>query len=471
MNRDPGRTTAQADNDKRDRILRFQSLADGATFAGRYEVQGLLGSGGSGEVYRAFDQVAQSPVALKVLFPGAGQRDIERLRRETRVVRSLQHPGILRVHDIGESEGLYFTVSELLNGESLSERLRREGKLEPRDAERILRGVLEALDPAHEAGVIHRDIKPGNVFLTRARCGEEERVVLLDFGLAKQTSESGLTATGKFVGTPEYCSPEQIRGERNLTPATDMYACGITLWEMLTGRPPFHADSEVEIFEAHLRRSPPPVRVAMPGAPSRLRLLALFLLEKDPARRPQRPSDVLSFLDAAHWVSRARRARTALRQMTRGKTLRIATAGAGLLAMLACFSVWLSVPISVRPDGDRVVWKTRSGFEVRSVALPYLVNDAVITGVPGRRRNEAWVATILRPGSFRKPGVSSERWPPGLFRLTYPDGSLEPLGDTNHMSSSGQLTYPFFSSLRFPWKSIVCRRASDGSAALMAVYV
>ena len=293
----PSDETRPASPAAQDRILRFQSLGRGALFAGRYEIREPLGSGGAGEVYRATDRTAGSDVALKVLFPGSDTRDIERLRRELRIVRTLQHPGIVRIFDIGEDDGLLYLVSELLEGESLAERIRREGALPPAEAEAILRRVLEALAVAHGEGVIHRDIKPANIFLERAPRSGAGRVLLLDFGLARLWDEPGLTATGRFVGTPEYCAPEQALGEKELSPATDLYACGVTLWAMLAGTPPFRGTSEIKILNAHLTAPPPSPRREMPGAPARLRAFALTCLEKRPSDRPADATGALAMLD------------------------------------------------------------------------------------------------------------------------------------------------------------------------------
>ncbi len=360
----PHEETRPASPAAQERILRFQSLGRGALFAGRYEIREPLGSGGAGEVYRATDRTAGADVALKVLFPGSDMRDLDRLRRELRLVRTLQHPGIVRIFDIGESDGLLYMVSELLEGESLADRIRREGAIAHAEAERILRRVLEALAVAHAAGVIHRDIKPANIFLERPGKDGPHRVLLLDFGLARLWGEPGLTATGRFVGTPEYCAPEQALGEKELTPATDLYACGVTLWAMLSGKPPFRGTSEIKILNAHLSTPPPSPRKEMPGAPARLRAFALTCLAKNPSGRPTDATEALVMLD--HPLSLRVRGRLfrVLAGRVLGRKTALAAAAAALLAAAGLLGLWLLVPVGVRHEGKQVYWETRGGWEL-----------------------------------------------------------------------------------------------------------
>lgn len=344
------------------RVMELATLLPGALFAERYEIVEAIGAGGSAEVYRARDTLAGGEVALKVLYPGPGQSSLGRLQREMRLVRKLHHSGILRVHDLGKSEGLLYTVSEMLEGETLRDRLVREGRLDAPEAERILRGVLEPLALAHEHGVVHRDIKPGNVFLARGAEGKE-RVVLLDFGLARETQGEGLTATGALLGTPEYCSPEQAEGARDLTPASDVYSCGITFWQMLAGLPPFRGDSEVKILAAHLQQPLPRVTREIPGLPLRLRALLYWMLEKDAEKRI---ADAGSALDALseRGVSSTLRARLRVargRRAARGRGRAALLAAVGLV-ILALALGWLLTPRSVSVQEKLVSWELGLGM-------------------------------------------------------------------------------------------------------------
>ncbi|MCU0254759.1 MAG: serine/threonine protein kinase, partial [Acidobacteria bacterium] len=324
-------------------LSRFTALRAGSLFAGRYEIRARLGGGGAGEVYAALDRVAGQPVALKVLFPRGdeGPQPLARLQRELRIARRSRHDGIVRVHDIGESDGLLYLVMDLLEGETLRQRIARTGRLAPAEAVRILRGILDALGTLHAQGGIHRDVKPANVFLV-GDGDTEARVVLLDFGLARAEDELSLTRTGQFVGTPEYVSPEQARGEREIGPASDVYSAGIVLWEMLSGAPPFTGDSEVEVLTAQIRRALPDPRRAMPGVPAGLRHLAAWLMEKDPARRPRDARAAIEALERGRAPFGA-----GISRWARSRRLRIAAAAVAVGVPLA-----LALFLPVRPRID-----------------------------------------------------------------------------------------------------------------------
>jgi eukaryotic-like serine/threonine-protein kinase len=215
---------------------------DGRRLGGRYRIGALLASGGMGAVWAAHDLLLDRAVAVKVLggaLAGDG-RAAERLRREARAAARLEHPGIARVLDLGEHDGRPYLVMELLEGESLAARIDRAGPMPPGEAARVVAAVADALEAAHAAGVVHRDVKPGNVFLTSA--GE---VKVLDFGIAWCAHDAALT-TGDLLGTAAYLAPERVLGHR-ATPAADVYALGVVLYELLAGHRPFEAHSEVEL--------------------------------------------------------------------------------------------------------------------------------------------------------------------------------------------------------------------------------
>src|SRR5439155_1170565 len=192
----------------------------------------------------------------------------------------LSHPNVAGVFDYGEDGDTPFMVMELIEGETLAGRLRREGRLPPAEAARIARQVASALQAAHDAGVLHRDVKPANVMLTpRGECK------VMDFGIAAAAWAAPLTATGATIGTASYLSPEQAAGER-ATPASDVYALGCVLYEMLTGRPPFTGDNPVAVAAAHIKDPPIPVRQLAPEVPASLAAATEQALAKDPADRP-----------------------------------------------------------------------------------------------------------------------------------------------------------------------------------------
>jgi serine/threonine protein kinase len=259
---------------------------------GRYLLGELLATGGMGEVWAAEDLVLGRPVAVKLLggvLAGDG-RAAERLRREARAAARLGHPGIARVLDLGDHDGRPYLVMELLHGESLAARLARAGPLHPAAAAAVVAAVADALEAAHRAGVVHRDVKPGNVLLTDA--GE---VKVLDFGIASAAGDAALT-TGDLLGTPAYLAPERVLGQR-ATPAADVYALGVLLYELLAGERPFEADSDIELAMAHVNAQPPPLRRVAPAAPPSLVAACEAAMAKDPAARV--PS-AAAFADLLH---------------------------------------------------------------------------------------------------------------------------------------------------------------------------
>jgi hypothetical protein len=285
------------------------ALAAG-TRLGPYEILSPLGAGGMGEVYRARDPRLGRDVAVKVI-PGEVSSSPERLRRfeqEARAVAALEHPGILAVHDIGTHEGRPYVVFELLEGETLRERLSR-GPIPVRKALELGGQVAEALAAAHARGVVHRDLKPENLFLVR-----EGHVKLLDFGLARLTQAvddgNGEQATrtetdpGAWVGTPGYVSPEQLRGQA-ADPRSDAFALGAVLYEMLTGQRAFRGATKADTLAAILEKDPPAMALPNGAIPPPLERVVLRCLEKDPGDRFQSARDVAFALEALSAGSRS----------------------------------------------------------------------------------------------------------------------------------------------------------------------
>lgn len=234
------------------------ALAIGDVLGGRYEIIKPLGEGGMGRVYEATDQQLQRRVAIKVAREGmTDATSLARFTREARAAAALAHPNTCRLYEVGEHGGQPFLVMELLDGESLAERLRRE-PIAPRDAIAILRPLLNAVAALHGAGLIHRDLKPSNVLLTA------DGVKLLDFGLARNTRRDAalttptLTAPGAVTGTLRYMAPEQVTGDP-VDERTDIFALGVMLFEMLTGHVPFDAKTNVEWLSAVVTKDPPPL--------------------------------------------------------------------------------------------------------------------------------------------------------------------------------------------------------------------
>jgi DNA-binding SARP family transcriptional activator/tRNA A-37 threonylcarbamoyl transferase component Bud32 len=262
-------------------------LPPGTEFAS-YRIERTLGRGGMSVVYLAEHEWLQRKVALKVLAPQLAEDDRfrERFIRESRLAASLDHPNVIPIYEAGGSGGDLFIAMRYVEGSDLRTLLQEVGALDPARAIAIVRQAAAALDAAHEQGLVHRDVKPGNVLLTRARSEDEaEHVYLSDFGLTKRTaSDSGVTGTGQFVGTLDYAAPEQFQGG---TPdaRTDVYSLGCVLFECLTGRPPFQSDNDAALMYAHLQEPPPAVTAIEPGLPREIDRVVATAMAKAPTDR------------------------------------------------------------------------------------------------------------------------------------------------------------------------------------------
>ncbi|MDQ3157145.1 MAG: protein kinase [Actinomycetota bacterium] len=259
-------------------------LAAGTLIAGRYQLVERIAGGGMGDVWRAVDDVLGRTVALKFLRAEYADDDQfrERLRREARAAGAISHPGVVPVFDFGDiartdAPHLSFLVMEFVDGPSLSAELQQSGRLDVDRTLLVLEQTAAALQAAHDVGVVHRDIKPGNILVTPA--GD---VKISDFGIARASDSTPLTRTGTFTGTAKYMSPEQASGQR-ATEGSDIYALGIVAYACLTGETPFSEGNELSIALAQLQQAPPELPSTVPGG---LRELVMGMLEKDPADRP-----------------------------------------------------------------------------------------------------------------------------------------------------------------------------------------
>jgi serine/threonine-protein kinase len=270
----------------------MQQLDTDVLLGERYRLVRMIGSGGMGTVWEAGDETLGRPVAVKVLSESlaAGERAVRRFEREAQAAARLSGPYIAAVYDFGRSEGRPYIVMELVRGEALADRLAREGPLPPQEAARIARQVAEALEEAHRAGIVHRDVKPGNVMLTAA--GD---VKVMDFGIAAAAWAERVTTSGLVLGTPSYLAPEQAKSEKT-TPASDVYALGAMLYEMVAGRPPFVAESPVALALAHIREDPRPLDQVAEGVPPNIASASMAALAKDPAERPPSAAAFASML-------------------------------------------------------------------------------------------------------------------------------------------------------------------------------
>jgi serine/threonine-protein kinase len=267
-----------------------EPLSEGSIVGRKYRLESLLGEGGMGSVWRAFNVQLEIPVAIKVLRADLAESELgERLRVEARAAAKLVHPSIVRVFDIGDTEsGGPFIVMELLNGESLGSRLEREESLPATVALQILLPIAEALTLAHSRGVVHRDLKPDNIFL--AVEGGAVQPKLLDFGIAKLTSniDGGptLTQTGTLLGSPDYMSPEQAYGRADIDQRSDVWAFCVVLYETLAGIAPFGGDSNATILRSVVQDTPVPIELLAKVDP-KLSSLIHWGLSKEREARPE----------------------------------------------------------------------------------------------------------------------------------------------------------------------------------------
>jgi serine/threonine protein kinase len=250
---------------------------------GDYEILQILGAGGMGRVYKVRNVLSDRVEAMKVLLPDlAGNPELaDRFMREIKVQASLDHPNIAALHTALRIENQLMMLMEYVEGITL-DKLMEAGPVPIEKAADCIAQVLSALSYAHARGVIHRDLKPANMMITPSGI-----VKLMDFGIAKMTADRKLTQTGSTVGSLYYMSPEQIKGEVNLDPRSDLYSLGVSLYEVVTGARPFQGDSEYSIMAAHLQKNPPPPIQISPNLPAGLNDVILQALEKEPAKRFQ----------------------------------------------------------------------------------------------------------------------------------------------------------------------------------------
>ena len=269
-------------------------LTRGTLFAGRYEVIEELGAGGMGRVYRVFDKKIEEEVALKLIRPeiAAGKRTVERFRNEIKTARKITHKNVCRTHDLGEEGKGFFITMEYVRGEDLKSFLRRSRTLSVGKAISIARQVAEGLGEAHRLGIVHRDLKPGNIMIDK-----DGNAKVMDFGIARSLAGGAGTALGAIVGTPEYMSPEQVEG-KTADARADIYALGVILFEMVTGRLPFEGDTSLAVAHMHKYEPSPDPRTLNPKLPAALGRLILRCLTKDREKRYQTTGEILAELES-----------------------------------------------------------------------------------------------------------------------------------------------------------------------------
>lgn len=261
----------------------------------RYEILEQIGGGGMAIVYKGRDTILNRTVTIKLLRPEytSDEDFVRRFRREAQAVASLSHPNIVSIYDVGREGDIHYLVMEYVDGEDLRGIIRREGRLEPERAVRIVRQVCDALDHAHENNIVHRDVKPHNILLTRSG-----RAKLTDFGIAREASAATVTNSDTIVGSVHYLSPEQARGEV-ADHKSDIYSLGVVLYEMLAGSVPFSGDSPISIAIKHIQNLPEPITKKNPDVPAALEWGVMKALQKDPAKRYRSAREMSFSIDEA----------------------------------------------------------------------------------------------------------------------------------------------------------------------------
>jgi tetratricopeptide (TPR) repeat protein/predicted Ser/Thr protein kinase len=273
-----------------------QSLQPGHILGGRYEILGLLGQGGMGAVYKARDREVDRLVALKVIRPELAMHPdvLRRFKQELILARQVTHKNVIRIFDLGEAEGAKFISMEYVDGRDLESIRAEQGKLPPEEAAEIIEQVCRALDAAHAEGVIHRDLKPKNIMVDN-----HGRVVVMDFGIARSREMPGLTQTGVVVGTPEYMSPEQAKGEE-IDARSDLFSLGIIFYQLLTGKSPYEATTSLAaLLKRTQERAVPPAKLD-PTIPKYVNDIVVRCLEIDPQRRYGSAQEIAQDLEARH---------------------------------------------------------------------------------------------------------------------------------------------------------------------------
>jgi serine/threonine-protein kinase len=262
-------------------------MTDAGSLSGRYEIGDRLGSGGMSNVYRATDRTLERTVAVKILAEHLSddERFVARFRREALAVAKLIHPNIVQVYDTGVDDGRHYIVMEFVEGRSGAQILQRQGPLDAEIATEIGMQACAGLDYAHRRGIIHRDVKPGNLMIFGGPVGGGEMTVkLTDFGIARAIEQTRITQVGSVVGTAAYLAPEQVRGEE-ATPATDVYALGVVIYQFLTGRLPYEGSTLAELAVRQQNERPLPPSTYNEAVPETVGAAVLRALDGDPNRR------------------------------------------------------------------------------------------------------------------------------------------------------------------------------------------
>jgi len=378
---------------------------------GPYEVRRLLGKGGMGTVYLAADHALDRPVAIKVLPLHLSEDEaiVARFQREARAIAKLRHPNLMHIYTVGEHEGRPYFAMEYVKGSTLAFVLAQTGPMPPAQAAQVAGEVLAALDKVHGAGIVHRDIKPANIMID-----EDGRTILMDFGLARQAEEVPLTGDHTVLGTPNYMSPEQAKGDP-VDPRCDIYSLGIVLYEMLTGAAPFKGKSSFEILRQHIESSVPPPSEFQPGVPGALDQIVATAVAKSADDRYEDVRQMAAALGAVLPSPTLLRLAGASGS-TSGPTVLLPQAG-GMVAST------VRLPTTVASGG---VSAGRRGWLAAALAAAVLVLAGLL----------AW--PVLRPGPDAAPGQLVEIHLRGADTVRGRLIAIEVLDDGTTMAKIGE---------------------------------
>ncbi|HKS75322.1 MAG TPA: tetratricopeptide repeat protein [Terriglobales bacterium] len=335
-------------------LARQTVLSPGTVLAGRYRILKVLGQGGMGAVYQARDQELDRVIALKVIRPDLADNPsiLQRFKQELILARHVTHKNVVRIYDLGESDGTRFITMEYVEGDDLRTLLRKHGKFSPSQAVEIIQQICRALDAAHSEGVIHRDLKPQTVMRD-----QQGRVVVMDFGLARLLESPGMTQTGALVGTLEYMSPEQALGEQ-LDQRSDLFAVGLIFFELLTARSPYKADTGIATLVKRTREAAIPVSQIDSTVPKSLSLVVGRCLERDPNHRYSSAHELLKQLE--DWQSDPSTVEKSILHSSAARSVQVSVnlpsrsrliwAGVALALVLAFFAVPATRHLVFRPS-------------------------------------------------------------------------------------------------------------------------
>ena len=376
-------------------------LARGTLFAGRYEVIEELGRGGMGRVYKAYDQKIEEVIALKVIHPeiSVNEKAVERFRNELKFARKIGHRHVGRMFDLGEVDRTFYITMEYVEGENLKSFIRRSGQLAPRKAISLGKQVCEGLSEAHRMGIIHRDLKPQNIMIDR-----EGNARIMDFGIARFTEAEGLTGSGVVVGTPEYMSPEQVESTE-VDKRADIYALGVILYEMVTGRVPFAGETPLAVLIKHKQEPPQNPQESNPLVSEAMTRIILKCLAKDKADRYSSAEELYEDLIAAE--TDLPQAEKASRSGTFRRIKRPAKpwlwAGAGIALIVAFVLIWSQFlrkepGRTLADEADRV-----RRVDVAKPAQPPPVPESSAEKSPGQKTEASRsLLAMLSPDVLRK---------------------------------------------------------------------